>query len=48
MLNNGQYIWRVTGTDINNYKRTQPAKGEVAFYSIIFIIGIMALGVVWG
>ncbi|MGQ6506093.1 hypothetical protein [Serratia marcescens] len=47
MLNNGQYVWRVTGADINNHRHAESSKGEMLFYSLIFIIGMLALGVVW-
>lgn len=47
MLNNGQYLWRVTGDDINNFRRGKSSRGETAFYSAVFIAGILALGVVW-
>ncbi|MGO3395596.1 MAG: hypothetical protein ACTINL_03760 [Serratia proteamaculans] len=47
MLNNGQYVHRVTGADINNHGQTQTPSDGWVFYSLIFIIGMLALGVVW-
>ncbi|SUI81067.1 Uncharacterised protein [Serratia quinivorans] len=42
------HLYRLTGEDVINYKRGKSTKGETIFYSTIFIIGILALGVVWG
>ncbi|CAI1109406.1 MULTISPECIES: hypothetical protein [Serratia] len=43
----GQHVWRVTGDDINNYERSDTSKSEALFYSVILVIGILALGIVW-
>lgn len=42
------HLYRLTGEDVTNYGRSEPTKGETVFYSAIFVIGILALGVVWG
>lgn len=42
------HMYRLTGEDVTNYGRSLSSKGETVFYSTIFIIGILALGVVWG
>ncbi|WP_420285072.1 hypothetical protein [Serratia liquefaciens] len=42
------HLYRLTGEDVINYGRREPTKGETVFYSTIFVIGILALGVVWG
>lgn len=42
------HLYRLTGEDVINYGRREPSKGETVFYSTIFVIGILALGVVWG
>lgn len=41
------HLYRLTGDDVTNYGRSESTKGETVFYSTIFILGIMALGVVW-
>ncbi len=41
------HIYRLTGQDVINYRHREPSKGETVFYSTIFVIGILALGVVW-
>lgn len=42
------HLYRLTGEDVINYGRRESTKGETVFYSTIFVIGILALGVVWG
>jgi hypothetical protein len=41
------HIHRLTGTDVTSYGHNKPTRGETVFYSTIFLIGILALGVVW-
>ncbi|MGP0902066.1 hypothetical protein [Serratia sp. CY76391] len=41
------HLYRLTGDDVTNYGRNESTKGETVFYSTIFILVIMALGVVW-
>lgn len=42
------HLYRLTGKDVIHYGSREPTKGETVFYSAIFVIGILALGVVWG
>ncbi len=42
------HIYRLTGGDVTSYGHNKPTRGETVFYSTIFVIGILALGVVWG
>ncbi|HHL0960362.1 TPA: hypothetical protein ACQVH3_005150 [Serratia marcescens] len=41
------HLYRLTGDDVTNYGRCESTTGETVFYSTVFILGIMALGVVW-
>jgi len=44
---NGQFLFRLTGDDVNNRNVKTNAGSEWVFYSIVFVIGILALGIVW-
>ncbi|HHL0960501.1 TPA: hypothetical protein ACQVH3_005316, partial [Serratia marcescens] len=41
------HLHRLTGDDFNTTYQSNNSRGEFIFYSIIIIIGILALGIVW-
>gem|GEM_PF-5323560 len=41
------HLYRLTGDDVKSHKRNKSDKEETLFYSSVFIIGMLALGVVW-